>query len=101
MSIELLKSISKQKAHKTCYKQGSILHYLGTNHSPQPRYCLSLRNKYHAGYVFTKMDCLFKKYVQLMSNLYYDKLECIKTSLGEQGHTVISFIAAYIPRKST
>ena len=32
MSIELLKSISTQKAHKTCYKQGSILHYLGTNH---------------------------------------------------------------------
>ena len=31
MSIELLKSISTQKAHKTCYKQGSILHYLGTN----------------------------------------------------------------------
>ena len=32
MSIELLKYISTQKAHKTCYKQGSILHYLGTNH---------------------------------------------------------------------
>ena len=32
MSIELLKSISTQKAHKTCYNQGSILHYLGTNH---------------------------------------------------------------------
>ena len=32
MSIELLKSISTQKAHKTCYKQGSILHYLDTNH---------------------------------------------------------------------
>ena len=31
-SIELLKSISTQKAHKTCNKQGSILHYLGTNH---------------------------------------------------------------------
>ena len=31
MSIELLKSISTQKEHKTCYKQGSILHYLGTN----------------------------------------------------------------------
>ena len=31
MSIELLKSISTQKAHKTYYKQGSILHYLGTN----------------------------------------------------------------------
>ena len=31
MSIELLKLISTQKAHKTCYKQGSILHYLGTN----------------------------------------------------------------------
>ena len=31
MSIELLKSISTQKAHTTCYKQGSILHYLGTN----------------------------------------------------------------------
>ena len=34
MSIELLKSISTQKVHKTCYKQGLILHYLGTNHSP-------------------------------------------------------------------
>ena len=33
MSIDLLKSISTQKAHKTCYKQGSILHYLGTNHA--------------------------------------------------------------------
>ena len=32
MSIELLKSISTQKVHKTCNKQGSILHYLGTNH---------------------------------------------------------------------
>ena len=32
MSIELLKSISTQKAHKTCCKQGSILHYLRTNH---------------------------------------------------------------------
>ena len=32
MSIELLMSISTQKAHKTCYKQGSILHYFGTNH---------------------------------------------------------------------
>ena len=32
VSIELLKLISKQKAHKTCYKQGSKLHYLGTNH---------------------------------------------------------------------
>ena len=32
MSIELLKSISTQKVHKTCDKQGSILHYLGTNH---------------------------------------------------------------------
>ena len=31
MSNELLKSISTQKAHKTCDKQGSILHYLGTN----------------------------------------------------------------------
>ena len=31
MSIELLKSISTQKEHKTCYKQGSKLHYLGTN----------------------------------------------------------------------
>ena len=31
MSIELLKSISTQIVHKTCYKQGSILHYLGTN----------------------------------------------------------------------
>ena len=27
-----MKSISTQKAHKTSYKQGSILHYLGTNH---------------------------------------------------------------------
>ena len=35
MSIELLKSISTQKAHKTCYKQGSILHYLGTNQIPR------------------------------------------------------------------
>ena len=34
MSIELLKSISTQKAHKTCNKQGSILHYFGTNHLP-------------------------------------------------------------------
>ena len=33
MSNELLKSISIEKAHKTCDKQGSILHYLGTNHS--------------------------------------------------------------------
>ena len=32
VSIELLKSISMQKAHKTCHKQGSKLHYLGTNH---------------------------------------------------------------------
>ena len=32
MSIEVLKSISTQKAHKTSYKQGSILHYFGTNH---------------------------------------------------------------------
>ena len=32
VSIELLKSISTQKAHKTCHKQGSKLHYLGTNH---------------------------------------------------------------------
>ena len=32
MSIEFLKPISTQKAHKTYYKQGSILHYLGTNH---------------------------------------------------------------------
>ena len=32
VTIELLKSISTQKGHKTCYKQGSILHYLGTNH---------------------------------------------------------------------
>ena len=31
MSIKLLKSISTQKAHKTYYKQGSILRYLGTN----------------------------------------------------------------------
>ena len=31
VSIELLKSISTQKAHKTCHKQGSKLHYLGTN----------------------------------------------------------------------
>ena len=34
MSIELLKSISTQKVHKTCDKQGSILHYLGTNQTP-------------------------------------------------------------------
>ena len=34
VSIELLKLISTQKAHKTCHKQGSKLHYLGTNHSP-------------------------------------------------------------------
>ena len=39
VSIELLKLISTQKAHKTCHKQGSKLHYLGTNHSPQPRHC--------------------------------------------------------------
>ena len=31
MSIESLKSISTQKAHKTRYKQGSPLHFLGTN----------------------------------------------------------------------
>ena len=31
LTIELLKSISTKKAHKTCYKQGSILHYLCTN----------------------------------------------------------------------
>ena len=31
MPIELLNSTSTQKAHRTCYKQGSILHYLGTN----------------------------------------------------------------------
>ena len=31
MSIELLKSISTQKTHKTYNKQGLILHYLGTN----------------------------------------------------------------------
>ena len=31
VTIELLKLISTQKAHKTCYKQGLILHYLGTN----------------------------------------------------------------------
>ena len=31
MSIELLKTISTQKVHKTCDKQGSILHYLGTD----------------------------------------------------------------------
>ena len=41
MSMELLKSISTQKAHKTCYKQGSILHYLGTNQLPLPP-CLLL-----------------------------------------------------------
>ena len=34
MSIELLKSISTQKVHKTYDKQGSILHYLGTNQCP-------------------------------------------------------------------
>ena len=31
VSIELLKLISTQNAHKTCHKQGSKLHYLGTN----------------------------------------------------------------------
>ena len=31
VSIELLKSISTQKAHKTWHKQDSKLHYLGTN----------------------------------------------------------------------
>ena len=35
MSIELLKSISTQKVHKTCNKQGEILNFLGTNHSPE------------------------------------------------------------------
>ena len=45
MSIELLKSISKQKAHKTCYKQGSILHYLGTNHL----HCLHLASRPQIG----------------------------------------------------
>ena len=58
MSNELLKWISTQKAHKTCDKQGSIFHYLGTNHSPQPRYCKSLSNDNkkvdQAGYVFAK-----------------------------------------------
>ena len=36
MSIESLKSISTQKAHKTCYKQGSILYFLGTNQFVEP-----------------------------------------------------------------
>ena len=31
VSIELFNLISTQKAHKTCHKQGSKLHYLGTN----------------------------------------------------------------------
>ena len=31
VSIELLKLISTQKTYKTCHKQGSKLHYLGTN----------------------------------------------------------------------
>ena len=36
-------------------------------------------------FFFAKMDCLFKKYVQIMPNLQYDKMGlCIKTSLGEQ-----------------
>ena len=34
---------------------------------------------------FAKMDCLFKKHMQIMPNLQYDKLGlCIKTSSGEQ-----------------
>ena len=37
-----MKSISTQKAHKTCYKQGSILHYLGTN-----QYVPTKRKAYH------------------------------------------------------
>ena len=32
VSIELLKLISIQKAHKTCHKQASKLHYFSTNH---------------------------------------------------------------------
>ena len=44
MSIESLKSISTQKVHKTCYKQGSILHFLGTNHSPRASSPISRRS---------------------------------------------------------
>ena len=32
VTIKLLKSISTKKAHQTYDKQGSTLHYLGTNH---------------------------------------------------------------------
>ena len=77
VSIELLKSISTQKAHKTCHKQGSKLHYLVLITPPNRDIVSPLATR-------KRKKIMQDMFLQIMPNLQYDKLGlCIKTILGE------------------